>query len=119
MTQLLNHWGWSGGDRGAGASSRYDKAVRDSQNLLFKLLSLNLSTRYPSSIFCSDDKTKRYKATSTFNNEIIFKGLFVNKKKLQGDNAIRDFLAPTGLSQGAPVEVSDGSTATGVLLMED
>ena len=29
MTQLLNHWGWSGGVSGGGASSRYDKAVRN------------------------------------------------------------------------------------------
>ena len=38
MTQLLNHWGWSGGSRGAGAAELYDKAVKNPVNLLFKLL---------------------------------------------------------------------------------
>ena len=101
MVKLSNHWGWgkvvTPTRPSQSAAEKYDENNKTHSNLLHTILSLNLSTMYPSSIYCynggekpitiSGKQTKRYQEeTTTFKYESIFKVLFIKNKsdKIRG-----------------------------------
>ena len=88
MIKLSTHWGWG---KDLPSSEDYDEYIKQSDsNFLYKILSLNLSTIYPSSIYCNNGK-RRYKFPETiptpFNSKTMFKHLFILNKT----DKIRDF----------------------------
>ena len=94
MVKLSNHWGWGNvvaETKKKSAAEKYDENNKNHINLLHTILSLNLSTMYPSSIYCynggekprltSGKQTKRYRGeTTAFKTNNIFKVLFIKNK---------------------------------------